>query len=236
MGLSDSITAIGTIITSLTGMTGVPRASQTMQSLTAPDGEKPLGFIERLGDLALGLNTFFSPDFAIGSQITANIRQMARAVKEIEPLNEALNDISGISGNIENVITGLGEDRMTQFQERLTALVEHTSMINDILSDLETVRLDATIENLESNMRLAKTSMKIAGGAVNVNVQLNVSMNAQKISESLIMNGYVVATEDFTKFMQLNDGVNDTFKSDDNIGYTGAAGSATRPQPPSPSR
>ena len=302
-GLSDSITAIGTIITSLTGMTGVPRASQTMQrltategfmaslgafgtsfntvlapgtvtdgaaasaknlaggvaslneivtslnstgevmtasdkltALTAPDGEKPLGFIERLGDLALGLNTFFSPDFAIGSQITANIRQMARAVKEIEPLNEALNDISGISGNIENVITGLGEDRMTQFQERLTALVEHTSMINDILSDLETVRLDATIENLESNMRLAKTSMKIAGGAVNVNVQLNVTMDAQKISESLIMNGYVVATDDFTKFMQLNDGVNDTFKSDDNIGYTGVAGSATRPQPPSPSR
>jgi hypothetical protein len=125
---------------------------------------------------------------------------------------------------------------MTQFQERLTALVEHTSMINDILSDLETVRLDATIENLESNMRLAKTSMKIAGGAVNVNVQLNVTMDAQKISESLIMNGYVVATDDFTKFMQLNDGVNDTFKSDDNIGYTGVAGSATRPQPPSPSR
>lgn len=234
--LAAGVVSLNEIVTSLNSTGEVMTASDKLISLTAPDGEKPLGFIERLGDLALGLNTFFSPDFAIGAQITANIRQMTRAVKEIEPLNEALNDISGISGNIESVITGLGEDRMTQFQERLTALVEHTSMINDILSDLETVRLDATIENLESNMRLAKTSIKIAGGSVNVNVQLNVTMNAQKMSESLIMAGFVQATDDFTKFMQLNDGVDDTFKSDDDLGYKGAKGSATTPQPPSPSK
>jgi hypothetical protein len=219
--MSKAIDALKTIITSLEGLTDVNTVIPNLTSLTSAQtlADMPGGFIALLGQFGFWVGQSFGADFGISSEMINNIKNMKDAVKEIQPLNEAIKGITDLAYNIEDVVKGLSEDRMTQFEERLTALVGHTMNINEILADLETVRLDATIDRLEKNMRVAKTSLSVAGGTVNVNVQLNVTMNAQKISESLIMGGYVAATDNFKKFMQNNDGINDIFENDTSIGY-----------------
>ena len=92
-------------------------------------------------------------------------------------------------------------------------IVESVRMVNDVLKNLDKVDINATIDALESNMKLANTSLKIAGGAVNVNVQLNVTMNAEKMAAQLVASGYVKPTEEFNEYMQNTDGIGEQFTS-----------------------
>lgn len=132
---------------------------------------------------------------------------------------------------MESASVNFAQDKLDAFAERVDAVVEHTRTIRGILENLADVSLDATIDKLESNMRVSKTTMSINGGAVNVNVMLNVTMNAEKIAGALVMGGYVKANETFDAYLQNNDGVGEYYENPGtNYSYGGPA-KATVPAP-----
>lgn len=133
---------------------------------------------------------------------------------------ESIFDVLGnYSTRLEYTTNNLSQKRLDDFEARVTAIVAHTDKIRSILEDLGTIPLDATIEKLERNMKVAKTSMSINGGAVNINVNMTVNMNAEKMAGSLVMSGYVKPSDSFKKYMQDNDGVGEQFNSPYDDGY-----------------
>ena len=61
--------------------------------------------------------------------------------------------------------------------------------------------------------------MSINGGAVNINVNMTVNMNAEKMAGSLVMSGFVKPTDSFKRYMQDNDGAGEQFDSPYDDGY-----------------
>ena len=114
---------------------------------------------------------------------------------------------------MDSASTNFAQDKLDAFADRVSAVVEHTRTIRGILENLADISLDATIDKLESNMRVAKTTMSINGGAVNVNVMLNVTMNSEKIAAALVMEGYVEANPAFKTFLQDNDGAGEYYEN-----------------------
>jgi hypothetical protein len=134
-------------------------------------------------------------------------------------INSIFNVLDSYSSRLEYATNNLSQSRLDAFEARVTAIVDHTKKIRLILEDLGTIPLNATIEKLESNMKVAKTSMSINGGAVNVNVSMTVNMNAEKMAGSLVMSGFVKPTDSFQKYMQTNDGFGEQFDSPYDDGY-----------------
>jgi hypothetical protein len=92
--------------------------------------------------------------------------------------------------------------KLTAFAERLTATVKHIGKVRQILEDLPTMTLDATIGRMGKDMTVAKKTFEIAGGAVQVNVRLNLTMNAEKLSSALVLGGFVQPTKGYTEALQ----------------------------------
>ncbi len=125
---------------------------------------------------------------------------------------------------MDSASTNFAQDKLDAFADRVSAVVEHTRTIRGILENLADISLDATIDKLESNMRVAKTTMSINGGAVNVNVMLNVTMNSEKIAAALVMEGYVAPNADFNNYLLNNNGVGEYYENPGtNYSYGGPA-------------
>lgn len=125
---------------------------------------------------------------------------------------------------MESASVNFAQDKLDAFADRVIAVVEHTRTIRGILENLADISLDATIDKLESNMRVSKTTMSINGGAVNVNVMLNVTMNSEKIAAALVMEGYVAANPDFNNYLLNNNGVGEYYENPGtNYSYGGPA-------------
>ena len=114
---------------------------------------------------------------------------------------------------MDSASTNFAQDKLDAFADRVSAVVEHTRTIRGILENLADISLDATIDKLESNMRVAKTTMSINGGAVNINVMLNVTMDVEKMAAALVMGGYVSPNDDFDKYLQTNDGAGEYYEN-----------------------
>ena len=153
---------------------------------------------------------------AVGTNISGITKLESTAGDNINSIFDVLGNYST---RLEYATNNLSQKRLDDFEDRVTAIVAHTKTIRSILENLGTIPLDATIEKLESNMKLAKTSMSVNGGAVNINVNMTVNMNAEKMAGSLVMSGYVKPTDSFKRYMQDNDGVGEQFNSPYDDGY-----------------
>jgi len=114
----------------------------------------------------------------------------------------------------ESVSERLAGYKLDQFTDRLKAVTGHITSIREIMENLDTIPLDATLDAMSENMNVAKTTMSVNGGAVVVKVAMTVNMNAQKMSEELVMSGYVNPTDQFKKFLTTTDGVDDFFSTE----------------------
>ena len=108
----------------------------------------------------------------------------------------------------------LADDRTEQFRDRLLSVSDHISSIREIMEDIGEIPLDATLDAIANNMKVAKTTMSINNGAVVVKVAMTVNMNAQKMSEELVMKGFVAPSEEFRDFLNTTDGVDDFFSTE----------------------
>jgi len=153
---------------------------------------------------------------AVGKNISGITKLDDGAAENINSIFDVLGEYSS---RLEYATTSLSQSRLDAFEARVTAIVAHTKTIRSILENLGTIPLNATIENLERNMKVAKTSMSINGGAVNINVSMTVNMNAEKMAGSLVMSGFVKPSDAFKKYMQTNDGFDEQFDNPYDDGY-----------------
>jgi hypothetical protein len=107
----------------------------------------------------------------------------------------------------------MADARMRQFSTRVLKITDYMATTRQILENLGTIPLDATIDKLGTDMKVAKSVFSVAGGAVKIAVQMNVTMNAEKIAAGLVMGGYIEPTIPFGDYMHNNDGVGEYFKN-----------------------
>jgi hypothetical protein len=142
-----------------------------------------------------------------------------------------LTDIAGVSmGLIEplETMTKVSEKfaaaKLGDFVNVLTATSQHIVGISKIMQTMDEIDLDATIDKFGKNMSVANKTVSISGGAVKVNVKLNLTIGAQKLAETLVLDGFVAPSDGFKKFIGDVDGIDDDFYKDDfrqPITYTG---------------
>ena len=65
------------------------------------------------------------------------------------------------------------------------SLADNFNEINDILEDLPMIEIDAALNEFGKNMRVATKNIKIQNKPVNIQVSLNVTMNANDIALQL---------------------------------------------------
>jgi len=105
----------------------------------------------------------------------------------------------------------MADERLQQFSTRVLKITDYMATTRQILENLGTIPLDATIDKLGTDMKVAKSVFSVAGGAVKIAVQMNVTMNAEKVAAGLVMGGYIEAKPAFKTYMQENDGVGEYF-------------------------
>jgi hypothetical protein len=209
--LSTAIAVTGTTITSLTNLPVIAPAAARLAELTGVGGAT--GFMSMLGTLSLWVIDSFGPSRNITGEMVTSVRNLRTTLRDVGDMTNSLDDVLRFTSGVDDVTTKITAEKLSQFEDRLVMIVESVRMVNDVLRNLDKVDINATIDKLESNMKLANTSLKIAGGAVNVNVQLNVTMNAEKMAAQLVASGYVLPTGDFDEFMQNTDGIGEQFTS-----------------------
>ena len=71
-----------------------------------------------------------------------------------------------------------------------------------VLESLDTVSLDAAIDGFGAKMNVVKKKFEINGGAVSITVNMNVTMSAQKMAETLVLDGFVAPNAEFGEYLQ----------------------------------
>jgi len=69
------------------------------------------------------------------------------------------------------------------------------------------VRLDAAVEGFGTKMNVVKKKFDINNGAVSITVNMNVTMSAQKMAETLVLDGFVKPNVEFADYLQSPDSV-----------------------------
>jgi hypothetical protein len=145
---------------------------------------------------------------------TGGPADLADAIKQMVVLDQKTSDakLAGLNSmlavfdsygeGIARISYGLSAEKLEMVEKRVTALVTHVSMMRGILQDLDSISIDATIDRLEKNMSVAKQAFSVNGGAVNISVNLNVTMNAEKMAAALVLGGYVDASTEFGDYMK----------------------------------
>lgn len=143
---------------------------------------------------------------------------MARSV--LGAVSQQLNDIAIASGGMGPSLEGIAKTselfakaKLGDFVTVLTATAQHIKTINTLMQNMDTVDIDATIDKFGKGMNVANRTVSINGGAVKVNVKLNLTIGAQKMAESLVMDGFVEGTPAFKEFIGEVDGIDDQFSA-----------------------
>jgi len=111
------------------------------------------------------------------------------------------NSLSSYLGDVTDHIKVLEDTSLQSGVDALNKITERLTGVRQIIENLPELKLDALIEETKDNMNVANKSFSIAGGAVKIQVQMNVNMNAMKLAGELVMNGYVKPTDEFNKYL-----------------------------------
>ncbi len=130
-----------------------------------------------------------------------------------EKIDSVFNVLDHYISRATTTSESMADARMRQFSTRVLKITDYMATTRQILENLGTIPLDATIDKLGTDMKVAKSVFSVAGGAVKIAVQMNVTMNAEKISAGLVMGGYIKPTQEFGDYMLANDGVGEYFKN-----------------------
>lgn len=141
---------------------------------------------------------------------------MARSV--LSAVSQQLSDIATATEGMGPSLEGIAKTselfakaKLGDFVTVLTETSKHINSINALMQNMDTVDIDATIDKFGKNMNVANRTVSINGGAVKVNVKLNLTIGAQKMAESLVMDGFVEGTPAFRQFIGDVDGIDDQF-------------------------
>jgi hypothetical protein len=196
--ISAAITSVATAKESLTSLGDIEETLEQTKNL--------LELIPEMGRVS----TKMSGEFSSIKLLTAE--QGQSYIRGFDATFGVMNSYSEAMGFI---MTSLTDDKLDEFALRATAMVKHTEKVKMILENLDAIPINAVVDKLGDNMKVANKVMSINGGAVNVTVKLNVTMNAEKMASALVMGGYVEPTDNFGEYMQNADGVGEMFANPD---------------------
>jgi len=175
-------------------------AAEIIKSFSADDG------------VIAAMIGIFSTSTTNSLQSFSGIQELAK--NTVAPVDGAFNSLDHYLTRVMRSSAMLADDRTEQFRDRLLSVSDHISSIREIMEDIGEIPLDATLDAIASNMKVAKTTMSINNGAVVVKVAMTVNMNAQKMSEELVMKGFVAPSNEFRDFLNTTDGVDDFFSTE----------------------
>jgi hypothetical protein len=105
--------------------------------------------------------------------------------------------IEGLTGTVSTGTVDRVKGSLKQLQELRQSISETAAA----LDALDLVTLDAAIEGFGANMNVVKKKFEINGGKVQINVNMNVTMNAQRMAETLVIDGFVQASQEFGDYV-----------------------------------
>ena len=120
--------------------------------------------------------------------------------------------IESYTGRVDGVSEYLSVEKLAAFETRITALRAHIETVRSILANIGEIDLEGTVNDMQKDMKVAKSVMTINGGAVNISVNMTVNMNAEKMAGALIMGGYIDANKEYDKFLNDHNGVEDVYE------------------------
>jgi hypothetical protein len=85
--------------------------------------------------------------------------------------------------------------------EAVLSIVHVAETVKGILQNLGAIDIDAAIEDYNGGNNVASSAITINGGAVNVTVNMNVTMDAMKLAGQLVIAGTVEPTADFNSYL-----------------------------------
>ena len=189
--IKESIDKIGDVTTTLTNAKGL--------NLLIPEVYTTMG------------NAAFWFDPTMLSVLTED-----QVMDSTDGINRTFDVLLAFADSMDMVMQKVTTEKLDEFAGRTEAIIEHTRKMKDMLENLDTIPIDATIDQMGRNMKIARKIMEINGGAVKVAVQVNLTMNAEKMAAGLVASGYIEPTTGFGEYMQNNDGIGEQFNNPTN--------------------
>jgi hypothetical protein len=169
--------------------------------------------------ISVGLMTAFIPSLnammsmAISTLSTMPTLDPGISSNMVAGIGYMFDVIEAYTSRVDGVSEYLAQDKLDAFEVRIEALRAHVQTVKGILENLDTIDLVGTVNDVQKNMKVAKSVMTINGGAVNISVNMTVNMNAEKMAAALVMGGYIEPSPEFGPYLLNKDGVDDTFTS-----------------------
>jgi hypothetical protein len=138
--------------------------------------------------------------------------------------------IEGLTGTVNTGAVDRVKGSLKQLQELRKSISETAAA----LDALDLVTLDAAIGGFGANMNVVKKKFEINGGKVQINVNMNVTMNAATMAERLVVDGYVLPNPEFDSYIQSPENVRQTQYDYLNVDYTAKEQSVRRKTPLTP--
>ena len=180
-------------------MTAVTAASKisVVDIILANDFLKSVaGYGDIEDSFAAHLNTALSSFSALDG---VSLDVLAKREKNMKGSFNVLGSyISGMADVLPEGVAGRVNGSLTQLNQ-IRAAMQETSKV---LESLDTVSLDAAIDGFGAKMNVVKKKFEINGGAVSITVNMNVTMSAQKMAETLVLDGFVAPNAEFGEYLQ----------------------------------
>jgi len=149
---------------------------------------------------------------------------MAATFKDVNLLN-LKDNFDSVGGVVEsyivmiNRVIAAAENSAAFDTAQVWSIVSMANEVRDILAGLPVIDIGTAIEDFNNGSNLAQAAVSVNGGAVNVTVNMNVTMDAMKLAGQLVVAGTVQATPDFDEYLQNGD-LNREFKWTSNSNRT----------------
>jgi len=111
---------------------------------------------------------------------------------EYEWLNYGLERLTYQVDDIARLITEDTVERVLATVDMISEIVDNYNEINNLLSDIDPINLDASINRLGQNMSLSSETITIKNKPINITVNLHASMDAKGIATQLSKKGNAV--------------------------------------------
>ena len=183
---------------------------------TATESLAKLGNIDDALDQTKDLLKLLPEITSVSAKMTENFSRSDMLTAEqgqgyIAGFDATFGVLHAYSDAIDRLSGGLTQEKLDNFAARAAAVVKHTAKVKEILENLDAIPINAVVDGMGRDMKVANKVMSINGGAVKVSVNLNVTMNAEKMAAAMVVGGYLKPEDEFGDYLQNNDGIGEMF-------------------------
>lgn len=188
MGLINSVSEM-----SAAGAQKVVDATWFLAAVTGQGGDRNKGIAAHLKAM--------TDSFAVLDDI--NVGKLASR----ETAMKASFNVVGSYVDGMSVVSEGAKARVDASYAQLIGIRDTMKNTADLLDQIDIPMLDAKIDDFNKKLTVTKSRFEVNGGAVVINVNLGVSLSAQKMAETLVLEGMVAANPEFGDYLNSGDAV-----------------------------